>query len=408
MNLPSFYRTNVVYLQYSTREELTNKPQAPAVLPPGLSPSSSQQPQDACVLLVNVNNVMYPVTIELLFQVFNKYGPVTKIVIFTKNNIFHAFVQFAYSAAAATAKAALDGQNIYVGCCSLRINFSNTQDLDVKYNNDRSRDFTNPYLPPGPGAHAPPPGSDVAQPPVYPGQPYVDPNSAMGYPPPQPYPGMPPMSYAPPPSAGERSMHGSSSSVVIVSGLNEEKVNPDVLFVLFGVYGNVLKVKILFTKKDSALVQMATPQQAESVVAHLNNCTFFGTTVRVNFSKHPTIMSHNPTDENPTLTKEFLNSPLHRFKSPEGSFKNVCAPSATVHVSSIPLNVDEEKLRTAFSLYGEVVNVKFLPGEKRMALLQMASVEQAVAALIALHNYRFEETDIVGIRISFAKSAIHT
>lgn len=39
-------------------------------------------------------------------------------------------------------------------------------------------------------------------------------------------------------------------------------VSPDALFTLFGVYGDVQRVKILYNKKDSALIQMAEPHQA--------------------------------------------------------------------------------------------------------------------------------------------------
>jgi hypothetical protein len=46
----------------------------------------------------------------------------------------------------------LNGQNIYNGCCTLRIDFSKLQALNVKYNNDKSRDYTNPNLPSGEGA----------------------------------------------------------------------------------------------------------------------------------------------------------------------------------------------------------------------------------------------------------------
>ena len=45
----------------------------------------------------------------------------------------------------------LNGQNIYNGCCTLRIDFSKLQALNVKYNNDKSRDYTNPTLPNGDG-----------------------------------------------------------------------------------------------------------------------------------------------------------------------------------------------------------------------------------------------------------------
>jgi len=43
----------------------------------------------------------------------------------------------------------LNGQNIYNGCCTLRIDFSKLQELNVKFNNDKSWDFTNPNLPSG-------------------------------------------------------------------------------------------------------------------------------------------------------------------------------------------------------------------------------------------------------------------
>lgn len=52
----------------------------------------------------------------------------------------------------------LDGQNIYNGCCTLRIDYSKLNNLNVKYNNDKSRDFTNPNLPSGD------PGLDQAMP----------------------------------------------------------------------------------------------------------------------------------------------------------------------------------------------------------------------------------------------------
>lgn len=45
----------------------------------------------------------------------------------------------------------LDGQNIYNSCCTLRIDFSKLVNLNVKYNNDKSRDYTRPELPAGDG-----------------------------------------------------------------------------------------------------------------------------------------------------------------------------------------------------------------------------------------------------------------
>ena len=50
---------------------------------------------------------------------------------------------------AQTAKLSLDGQNIYTNCCTLRIAYSKMTSLKVKYNNDKSFDYTRPNLPRG-------------------------------------------------------------------------------------------------------------------------------------------------------------------------------------------------------------------------------------------------------------------
>ena len=66
---------------------------------------------------------------------------------------------------------ALNGQNVYNGCCALHIDFSKLKHLSVRYNNDKSRDFTNPQLgtdDPGSGAD-PGRGHPMAPPPPPPG-----------------------------------------------------------------------------------------------------------------------------------------------------------------------------------------------------------------------------------------------
>merc|ERR1712168_333715 len=59
-------------------------------------------------------------------------------------------------------------------------------------------------------------------------------------------------------------------SVVLVSNLDEAETTPDKLFTLFGVYGNVIRVKILFNKKDTALIQFAEATMAEKARQYLD------------------------------------------------------------------------------------------------------------------------------------------
>uniref|UniRef100_A0AAG5CPG3 RRM domain-containing protein n=1 Tax=Anopheles atroparvus TaxID=41427 RepID=A0AAG5CPG3_ANOAO len=107
------------------------------------------------VLRVIVESLLYPVSLDVLHQIFQRFGKVLKIVTFTKNNSFQALIQYPDAQTAQAAKQSLDGQNIYNGCCTLRIDNSKLTALNVKYNNDKSRDYTNPSLPSGE------PGSDV-------------------------------------------------------------------------------------------------------------------------------------------------------------------------------------------------------------------------------------------------------
>ena len=98
--------------------------------------------------------------------------------------------------------------------------------------------------------------------------------------------------------------------MLLISNMNEELTQPDHLFILFGVYGDVQvsvnieyckylysllmlmslqRVKILFNKKDTALIQMAEPQQASLAINHLDKSKLWGKVIRVMHSKHTNV-----------------------------------------------------------------------------------------------------------------------
>uniref|UniRef100_A0A2I2YQ98 RRM domain-containing protein n=1 Tax=Gorilla gorilla gorilla TaxID=9595 RepID=A0A2I2YQ98_GORGO len=134
---------------------------------------------------------------------------------------------------------------------------------------------------------------------------------------------------------------------------------PQSLFILFSVYGDVQRVKIPFNKKENALVQMADGNQAQL---------------------HQNVQLPREGREDQGLTKDYGNSPLHRFKKPGfKNFQNIFLPSATVHLSNIPPSVSEEDLKVLSSSHGGVViGFKFFQKDRKMALIQMRSVEEAV------------------------------
>ncbi|XP_014342432.1 polypyrimidine tract-binding protein 3 isoform X1 [Latimeria chalumnae] len=438
-------RNQPVYIQYSNHRELktdnlpnqarvqaalqaVNAVQSSNMALPGATASEGTiLPGQSPVLRIIVENLYYPVTLEVLHQIFSKFGTVLKIITFTKNNQFQALLQYAEPMNAHHAKVALEGQNIYNACCTLRIEFSKLTSLNVKYNNDKSRDFTRIDLPSGDG------------------QPTIDPalaaafgkeTSLLGAPGiiSSPYAGAagfaPPISFhqaaglsvaavpgtisplAIPASAvtGRMTIPGmhpiQGNSVLLVSNLNPDTITPHGLFILFGVYGDVHRVKILFNKKENALVQMADATQAQLAMSHLSGQRLHGKVIRVALSKHQTVQLPREGQEDQGLTKDYSSSPLHRFKKPGSkNFQNIFPPSATLHLSNIPPSVTDDELKSLFASTGCAVKAfKFFQKDRKMALIQLGSVEEAIQALIELHNHDLGENH--HLRVSFSKSTI--
>ncbi|XP_067824085.1 polypyrimidine tract-binding protein 1-like isoform X8 [Heptranchias perlo] len=437
-----YLRSHPIYIQYSNHKELKtdnspNQARAQAALQAvnavqtanmaiagtGVPDTAVSLAGQSPVLRIIVENLFYPVTLDVLHQIFSKFGTVLKIITFTKNNQFQALLQYADGSSAQHAKLALDGQNIYNACCTLRIDFSKLTSLNVKYNNDKSRDYTRPDLPSGDNQ----PTLDQTMAAAFgaPGiisSPYA---GAAGFPPGIAFQqaglsvpgvhgglaplGMPSAAAAAAAAASRMGIPGfgsAANAVLLVSNLNPERVTPQCLFILFGVYGDVQRVKILFNKKENALVQMSDCNQAQLAMSHLNGQRLHGKAMRVTMSKHQTVQLPREGQEDQGLTKDYSSSPLHRFKKPGSkNFQNIFPPSATLHLSNIPPSVTEDDLKMLFSsTTGMVKAFKFFQKDRKMALIQMSSVEEAIQALIDLHNHDLGENH--HLRVSFSKSTI--
>jgi hypothetical protein len=164
-----------------------------------------------------------------------------------------------------------------------------------------------------------------------------------------------------------------STPVLIVSGYDAERVTPYHLFVLFGLYGDVvracrcvsgcatlcltgcgrqMKVKKFYKRPDEALVQFRSPEQAVIGKTHLNGAVLFGRAIRVNFSKTFEVNLHtDASGESSGLGQDFTGSPLHRYASGR-HMKHVSPPTTTVHVANIPAATPVEDVRAVFEAQG--------------------------------------------------------
>jgi hypothetical protein len=158
-------RGHIIHVQFSNYEQLVTEASSTQTggdmqvmqLAGSVLESADVTDEARTVLRIIVENVLYPVTVDNLKQIFSRFGDVLKIVTFSKNNSYQALLQFADPSMAFAAKLGLNGQTMYTGCNNLRVDFSKLNELNVKFNNDKSYDYTNPLLPPGEGMQVPSP-----------------------------------------------------------------------------------------------------------------------------------------------------------------------------------------------------------------------------------------------------------
>ncbi|XP_065321972.1 polypyrimidine tract-binding protein 2-like isoform X2 [Gordionus sp. m RMFG-2023] len=389
-----------IFVQYSNHQELkTNNPSHQLNLlnnTPNFSQSQDGSLPNS-ILKITVDNLVYPLNTDVLLQIFLPFGSISKVISFIKNNVFHAIIQYNDVVAAQKAKTALNGQNIYNACDTLNIEYSDLSNLQIKSledntpNKNLSMDHTVNHLHNmlnnvGQG------GSPISLQAAVSSF-SLQPSGAMS---------LNSLNNNMLSNTGGIMSNPQNVTVLLVTNLNEEKITAYSLFVLFGVYGDVLRVKILYNKKSNALVQMSDFTQLNVAMQNLNKRTLYGKVIGVVPSKIQNVQLPKEDHAESELTKDFSTSPLHRFKKPGSkNFQNIAPPSSNLHISNIPASTTEEFLVSLFSQDGrQVKNFRFFPKDQKMALMQMSNEEEAIETLIVLHNYKIGESYI---RVSFSK-----
>jgi len=180
---------------------------------------------------------------------------------------------------------------------------------------------------------------------------------------------------------------------ILVSQIPDEMANPDSISNLFGHYGDVMKVKVLHNKKDCALIQMAKPHQAALCRQFLDQVKIDNNTLCVSFSRIQGIRMPTEIDiENDKNTKDFTNiRGVHRFRNhmiAAKLSKNLMHPTAMLHVANMPEDYKATDLQKYLVEEGLTVKDCQDCGKEGsgMALVQMASEQEAIKALSKFHN----------------------
>uniref|UniRef100_A0A8C5LLY7 Heterogeneous nuclear ribonucleoprotein L-like n=1 Tax=Jaculus jaculus TaxID=51337 RepID=A0A8C5LLY7_JACJA len=352
---PVYIAGQQAFFNYSTSKRITR-------------PGNTDDPSGGNkVLLLSIQNPLYPITVDVLYTVCNPVGKVQRIVIFKRNGIQAMPTR-----------------------------------LNVIRNDNDSWDYTKPYL----GRRDR--GKGRQRQAILGEHPSSFRHDGYGsHGPLLPLPSRyrmgsrdtPELVAYPLPQASSSYMHGGnpSGSVVMVSGLHQLKMNCSRVFNLFCLYGNIEKVKFMKTIPGTALVEMGDEYAVERAVTHLNNVKLFGKRLNVCVSKQHSVVPSQifELEDGTSSYKDFAMSKNNRFTSAGQASKNIIQPpSCVLHYYNVPLCVTEETFAKLCVDHEVLTFIKYKvfdakPSAKTLSgLLEWECKTDAVEALTALNHYQ--------------------
>lgn len=407
------------------------------------------------VLLLTILNPAYPITVEVLHAICSPHSRVLRIVTFQKTGM-QAMIEFESVEGACAVREAIDGADIYSGCCTVRAEFAKPTRLNVFRNDSRTWDYTlnmamgesdpmqsrkAPLLPEpmnysgnGGATGGPVPGA----PSVPMDGPYGDmrgggQGAAMG----EVYGGAGALKYPGSRSGGnggggggnfavsagiyraaqEFSRNGGGfgqdmytmtmrddrrapvmpqhGTVLMVYGLNAEKMNPTRLFNLLCLYGNVARVKFLRSKEGTAMVHMEDGMGVDRALQNLNRIEFFGARLQITHSKQPYL---NESVEPYTLPDgsncigDFTRDRNNRYLDQKSASKNrIIPPTHILHYYNAPPNMTVKEMNDVLASNDAPIPQEIKPFPPRSTrsssgLMEFSSVGQAVEVLVLCNH----------------------
>jgi heterogeneous nuclear ribonucleoprotein L len=176
----------------------------------------------------------------------------------------------------------------------------------------------------------------------------------------------------------------------------------DRLFNVVSLFGRVIKVKLLQSKRGSGMCQMEDFAQAQTVISNMHMLSLFGQQVQFQHSKHPFIAeSTKPTDGLPANpTKDYAASPLNRYRPSKESPR----PSHRLCYSAT-CACDPTSIKSLFHSLGAQEPISISPTKAEGAdvaagIIECHDVSVAVETVAIANNATISDGHI--LKLSFA------
>lgn len=391
------------------------------------------------ILIMTVVNQKYVITIEAIHKICVRFGNVQRIVMI-RRKATQAMVEFDDLETATSSMEGLNNQDIYSGCCTLKIEYCKATRLNVKKNDCNSWDFTvQPQLTieatqapreqgsyndreegggrggyessRGRGGHR---GGYQGQSDGYQGGGgYQGRDGDDGG-----YRGRGGArgggrggrggrgggrgGYDEGFGGGDRA--GARTPVAIVYGL-VDRVNCQHVFNLFCLYGNVNKIKFMKSKPGCGMIEFSDTESVTRAT-RLTGFDLFGEKLTVRPSK--SMFIGEPKGESFTLPdktmgfEDFTHSKFNRFNNPQSASKNrVQDPKATLHFYNAPPELNDDKIYDIIDIETEedikIKNLVIFPvkdGQKSSSgLIEFDACAQSVTAMALFNHHTIDSTE---------------
>lgn len=347
------------------------------------------------ILLFTVFNPLFPIDCSVIFNVCSQAkNSLLRIVIFRKNGV-QAMVEFDSSKAAAFIMGSLQGRCIYDNCCTLKIEVSKQERLVVRSNSEDSWDYTTNSFNPMNDRRG-----ILSSPHDY-GHFRAGSSQESILPTPGGIP-IPPRRKAYDRTTTVPRNRADHGPVCMVYGLRPESMNPDRLFNILCLYGNVERIKFLRSKEGCAMVQMSDPTGVDTVMNHVHNTVFFDKEMQIGHSKQVAIADVKDPFELPDGSPSFkdfkASASLFRFNN-QNVTNYICCPSKSLYFFDPPSNLTVENIDKFFTECGspKPVSVSIEPATS-IVTIEFENVSKATEALVICNNVPY---NIQGVESPF-------
>jgi len=192
------------------------------------------------------------------------------------------------------------------------------------------------------------------------------------------------------------------TKVIMVHNLIANEVSPYDLFKLFGSFGDVHRVKIMFNSRNTAFIQMSSITDVQNLLRHLQGVEFMGQKLALVKSRIPSINLPYHAEASEGLTQDFTFSEEHRFGDIRAKNRRyICKPSNVVHIANLPRNFskfDCEEEFSSFSAIDNSIKVIMNKGKPGQAFVVLKDISNSLQFLIQYHHTQVERKII---RVSF-------